>query len=277
MIRFSAHSVGHLLVGGNAITDRQRDRLKELLARKHDPDARPLTGKMAVELNDLIAKRDAEFQFGATALSYIRDVWLRDMFGYEEPVMTNELLKGLMCEDAAIGVVTRQVPGPFRIKNDQGYANDWFQGTPDIVLDDAVEDVKCSWTLKTFMDVQHPSSLYYAQGQVYMDLTNRHTFRLCHVLVDTPEEIVQEERKRYYFRFNCDEENPHYMECCRKVDAMHAASRLIPEEQRLKVFEFARDEQYLVRLRKRVEQAREVYDTLTLGGYDGKESVSTPS
>jgi len=265
-VKFRASSVGNLLIGGNEITDRQRQKLKELAERKANPDAKPLTAKMELELSDLIAKRDAPYEFGTTALSYIRDCWLRNEYGYDEPIITNEILKGLMCEDEAIGVLTRQVPGPFRTKNEEDWENEWFTGTPDVVLSDAVEDVKCSWTLKTFVDVQHPSALYYAQGQVYMDLVGVDTFRLCHVLLDTPAEIVLEEKKRYFFRFNCDEDNPHYLECCRKVDAMHQASRLIPEAQRIKVFEFAKDELYLARLRKRVEQAREIYDNLTIGG-----------
>ena len=265
MIKFRASSVGNLLVGGNAITDKQRGRLEELLARQNDPNAKPLTAKMQQEFDELIAKRDAEFEFGATALSYIRDCWLRNEYGYDEPVLTNEILKGLLCEEEAIGVVTRQVPGPFRVKNELCWENNWFTGTPDVVLDDAVEDVKCSWTLKTFVDVQQPSPLYYAQGQVYMDLTGRDVFRLCHVLVDTPYEILMAEQKRFYFRFNCDEENLHYQECIRKVEAMHNVQG-IPEDQRIKMFEFQRNELYLEKLRKRVEQARRVYKTLTLKG-----------
>jgi hypothetical protein len=263
-VKFRASSVGNLLVGGNSITDKQKARLQELLDRQNDPAAKPLTDKMAEELADLTAKRDQQFEFGATALSYIRDCWLRDKYGYDEPVLTNERLKGLVCEDEAIGVVERQLGGPWRVKNQTQYENDWFTGTPDIVLDDAVEDVKCSWTLKTFFDVQHPSALYYAQLQVYMDLVGVNTARLCHVLVDTQEEITLEEQKRYYFRFNCDESNPHYLECCRKVDAMHNGSRLVPEEQRIKVFAIERNDTYLMKLRKRVEQARGIYESLIL-------------
>lgn len=265
-VKFRASSVGALLVGGDGITDRQRQRLQELADRQNDPKAKPLTTKMQGELDDLIAKRDAPFEFGASARQYIEDVWLWNEYGYDEPVLTNEILKGLLCEDEAIGVVTRQVDGPFRVKNEATFENEWFIGTPDIVGPDVVEDAKCSWTLKTFKRVQHPSALYYAQGQVYMDITDCDTFRLCHVLVDTPEEIVTEERKKFYFRFNCDEENPYLQECYRAVDAMHAASRMIPEPKRIKVFTIPRDDIYLAKLRRRVEQAREVYANLTLEG-----------
>jgi len=257
--------VGQLLVGGNSMTDRQKERLAELLARQNDADAKPLTAKMKTEVESLIAARDAQFEFGATALSYIRDCWLRNEYGYDEPLCTNEMLKGLLCEEEAIGVLSRQVPGEFRVKNEQTWENAWFTGTPDVVTDTHVEDVKCSWTLRTYMEVQHPSALYYAQGQVYMDLTGRDKFRLCHVLVDTPEEIVTEERKRFFFRFSCDEENPFLQECYRKTEAMHDVSR-IPEEDRIKVFEIERSDTYLMKLRKRVELARQVYRTLTIRG-----------
>lgn len=265
MIKFRAHSVGNLLVGGNQITDRQIERLRELADRQLDPDARPLTSKMMGELSDLIAKRDAPFEFGATALAYIRDVWLRNEFDYDEPVFTNEILKGLICEEEAIEVLERQLPGGWRVKNEDLWENAWFTGTPDIILAASVEDVKCPWTIKTYFDVRTRPPLYYAQGQVYMDLTGRDTFRLCYVLLDTPEEIVVRERQRFLFRFDGDESNPYYQECCKKVNGMHSVSN-IPEDQRIKVFEFHRDDAYLAKLHKRVEQAREVYDALTLKG-----------
>jgi hypothetical protein len=93
-VKFRASSVGNLLVGGNAITDKQLARLEELQSRRDNPDAKPLTANMQQELEELIAKRDAEFEFGATAMSYIRDCWMRNTFGYDEPLVSNEILKG---------------------------------------------------------------------------------------------------------------------------------------------------------------------------------------
>lgn len=264
-VKFRASSVGNLLVGGNAITDKQLARLDELLARRDNPDAKPLTANMQQELEELIAKRDADFEFGATAMSYIRDCWMRNTFGYDEPLVSNEILKGLMCEDEIIGIMTRQLHGGFRVKNDEWFEDEHFTGTPDVVLDDVIEDAKCSWTLRTFVETRRPDPLYYAQGQVYMALTGRKLFRLAHVLVDTPHELVEEEKKRLYFRFNCDEENPLYQELVAKVDSMHYIAKKIPEHQRIKVFEFGFNPDYIATLRQRVEQARVVYASMSLG------------
>ena len=263
-VKFRASAVGNLLVGGNAITDKQLAKLDELQARKDNPEAKPLTSNMAIELEELIAKRDSDFEFGATAMSYIREVWMRNTFGYDEPLVSNEILKGLLCEDEIIGVITRQIHGGFRVKNEDSFEDDFFTGTPDILISDYVEDCKASWTLRTFIETRKPDPLYYAQGQVYMDLTGRKKFRLCHVLVDTPKELVDEEKKRLYFRFNCDESNPIYLELIKKVDAMHMISHKIPEDQRIKVFEFPINYEYLDTLRLRVKQARVVYASLTL-------------
>lgn len=266
-IKFRASSVGNLLVGGNAITSKQLARLEELEARSTTPSAKPLTANMQQELEELWLKRDGEFVFGATAMSYIRSVWLRNEFNYEEPIVSHEMIKGIQCEDEAIGVLSRQVPGGFRVKNEDSFADDWFTGTPDVILDEVVEDTKVSWTLRTFVETQKPDPIYYAQGQVYMALTGRQRFRVVYVLVPTPFEIVEEEKKRFFFKFNCDEQNPHYLKAIEQVDAMHNAVNLISESQRIRVFEFDRNEQYLETLRLRVEQARKVYDSLTLEGW----------
>jgi len=264
LVKFRASAVGSLLVGGNAITDKQLEKLNELQARKDNPEAKPLTDKMQLELDELIAKRDGEFEFGATAMSYIRSCWLRDKYGYDEPLVSNEILKGLMCEDDIIDVLSRCIPGGYRVKNEESFEDDYFTGTPDVVLDDYIEDVKCSWTLRTFVETTRPDNLYYAQGQVYMALTGRKRFRLAHVLVDTPKELLDEEMKRLYFRFNCDEDNPHYKALIKKVEAMHLCEKKIPEGQRVKTFEFERNDHYLDTLRLRVEQARVAYSSMSL-------------
>lgn len=268
-IKFRASSVGELMVGGNAITPKQLVRLGELQARLADPNGKPLTANMVKELEELIEKRDADFEFGATAMACIRECWLRNELGYDEPLITNEMLKGILCEDEAIDILCQTVPGGFRVKNSDSFEDDWFTGTPDLITGEYIEDVKCSWTVKTFMETKKPDPLYYAQGQVYMSLTGLKKFRLAHVLVETPFEIIEEEKKRFYFKFNCNEEDPFFIKAVRQVEAMHGAVARVPKDQRVKWFEFGIDMDFINTLRERVEQARKVYGSITLGGYSG--------
>jgi hypothetical protein len=268
-VKFRASAVGLLMVGGNAITEKQLVRLRELDDRKQDGNAKPLTPTMQAEYDDLVAKRDEPFKFGATALSFIRDTWLKNIYDFEEPLVTSELVKGFQCEDIAIGVLDRQVPMPgvFRHKNSESFEDDHFTGNPDILAgDEWVEDIKCSWNLRTFIEVQKPDPLYVTQGQVYMALTGRKMFRLAHVLVDTPSWILEDERKRMHARFGYDQDDLQYREACRKLVAMHTPSAKIPESQRIKCFEIHRSDRFIGQLRSRVEIARKVYASMTLEG-----------
>lgn len=200
-----------------------------------------------------------------TAKSFVREQWLYNEYRYSEPIVTPQMFKGLICEQDAIEVVSDLIPCPeFRVKNVENFVNDFFTGTPDVVLqtEGIVEDVKCSWTLKTFMNAS-VSKLYYAQLQVYMNLTKATTARLIYVLVDTPETILKDEMMRLSYKFNNDDDNPYYLDCLEKLMSMHHVDH-IPEEKRMKVFEFDYDPEFIEELQTRVEKAREYYNSLKL-------------
>lgn len=267
MIRFRASSVGNLLVGGNAITDKQLKRLEELQTRADDPNQKDLTERMESELQGLIEKRDSDFEFGTTAKNYIIDCWLENEFGASEPVLTPEMQKGMICELEALDLLSRQLPGGFRVKNDERKTNEWFTGECDTIAGDWIEDVKCSWNLRTFVKVQRPDPLYYAQGQVYMDLWDKPYFRVVHVLLDTPDrylgDLLDEERRRIVFKLPGGEDHPAYPIYEKQLHNLHKVSH-IDESKRIKVFEFQRDDKYLDTLKLRVEQAQDVYRGMKL-------------
>ena len=266
-VKFRSSSVGNLLVGGSAITDKQKETLAALEARRDDPEQKDLTAKQTETLNGLLEKRNQPFKFGATALSYIKECWLRDTYGFEECVSSPAIQKGHLCEDEGIGIATRHLEdGGFRCKNERSFEDDWLTGTPDIITDTHIEDIKCSFTLKTFSDIDSKTynPIYHCQLQAYMSLVGRDKARLIYTLCPTPYELVQEEIKRHWFAHNCDDANEHYLEAERKITASNAAVDLIPESQRIKVFEFDRNDMFIEKLRKRIEQARDIYDNLTL-------------
>lgn len=226
-ILFRAHSVGHLMTNPNGKPDK--------------------TG------------------LSVGAKTYVRECWLRDTYGYSEPLVTPEILKGLLCEQDSIGLIQRIIPvNEFRIKNKQRFENDYFSGLPDIVLNSVgiVEDAKTCWTLKTFSNVDL-SKIHKAQGHAYMDLTGLKKCRFIYTLVNTPEILVVNEQQRFYHKFNGDTENPYYVECVEKIKRMHKVDH-IPEKYRVKIFDVPLDENYLNELKRRVDLARDYYKSLTL-------------
>jgi len=250
---------------GVGLTDNQAKRLGELLFRKESPIGKPLTANMDKELAKLIERRDAPFELSQTAKSYIVSLWLRLEYDYREPVITKELLKGNLCEQDSIELVTDLIPAQeFRVKNRDHFEDDYFTGTPDVILkkDNVIEDLKSSWTIKTFFESE-PDKLYEGQAQVYMHLTGIHNYRLIYALVDTPDEIVLQEMKRFFYKLGQDENNPEYERICNDLEAMHKVSH-IPAKDRMKTYAYTYNPEYMKELIFRVKEARKFYKTLTL-------------
>lgn len=217
-------------------------------------------------LGDLMTDpRNKGESISETSKTFIRQIWLEKSFGYKEDVMTDEMLKGLLCEQDSLGLVKKVLGGEFRAKNTKRFRNEYVEGTPDIILkkEDVVEDVKSSYNLRTFMEAELAKP-YYWQGQGYMWLTGKKNYRLMYCLVPTPEEIITEQKKRWYYKFNCDESNAHYIEMCEQIDHNNELISTLPAQCRVKVFEFEYDFEGIEKAKTRIEAARDYYDTLSL-------------
>jgi len=200
-----------------------------------------------------------------TAKTFVKEIWMRDKYGFDMPVVTPQMLKGLLCEQDVLGLMNRQIKSKdFRLKNRDELNDDKYKGTPDVILktEGIVEDAKCSWTLMTFFNAVL-TKMNYAQAQVYMRLTGLKKFRVVYAAVNTPEELLLDEKRRFYYKFGCDEENVHYIECSEKLERIHKVD-YVPESDRWKMFEFEYNEEYMEEMDRRVIKAREYYNTLKL-------------
>jgi hypothetical protein len=220
----------------------------------------------ALMVNPRTKKAREAGELSATAKTMIEETFLQLEYGARKPVVTREMIKGHLNESEAIRVLDKVMPidAYRKLYTGQRKFNDYFIGSCDIPLPDAVEDIKNSYDLTTFFKVRESTipATYYAQGQVYMDLWGVDTFRLCYVLTSTPEELIQEEEKSFFFKYGSDESED-YLQACEQIRSIHEVDH-IPAEHRVKVFTFPRDEEYLTELKSRVEKAREYYATLKL-------------
>ena len=265
VLKIRASAAGHLMSGGNGITDKQLAQLNEYQARK-DGQGKPLTAKMEDDLKELIAKRDAQPELGQTAKSYIEKLWLKIKYGYDEPVVTDELLKGDSCEQEGMDLVSVLYTGEFREKNEQMFWDDFFTGTPDTLLKfepDVVEDTKSVWTVKTFFDKVGLEPIYEAQGQVYMHLTGRRKFRVNYCLMNTPIELVEREQRRFLWKYGGNEFDKRYIMAAEKIAKNHNVDH-IPLHERVKTFEFDYDPAFIAELQEKVKLARVYFDSLKL-------------
>lgn len=274
-VLFRASAVGKLMVGGNGITEKQLQELDALMERHSSVEQKPLTTRMLQRMDLLIEKKNRPFELGATAKTYVREVWLRGMFGYDEPVITDEMTKGHLVEQDCMELVGKVIKSnTFRVKNRDNFENEWFTGSPDVILKEGiVEDMKAPYTLRTFLEAKL-TKLYYTQLQVYMDLLGFKKARVVYALVNTPPHIVTEIKKRYWFKLNCDvlDDTAEYQEVEKKIDIMHNFNHIAPEK-RVKCYEIEYNEEYMRELKKRVEAARRYYDTIELNQIDAEEII----
>jgi hypothetical protein len=261
-ILFRCSRLGDIATGSEGLTTLQALRLGELRQKK---DYNKITDNQLIELGSLLDKQGNIGAIAQTTKSYVQRVWLEKEFGYKEDVMTDEMIKGHICEQDSLGLVKQVLGGEFRVKNTKRFRNDYVEGTPDIILkkEDVVEDVKTSFNLRTFTDADLIKA-YWWQGQGYMWLTGKTKYRLMYCLVPTPEEIITEQKKRWYFKFNCDESNPHYMEISDQIEHNNALISKLPAENRIKVFEFDFEPEKIAVHKAKLLTCRDYYKTLTL-------------
>lgn len=197
-----------------------------------------------------------------TAKTALRELWIKESYGREKFDTSNKYTeKGIMCEPDAMDLI-KQVTEKTYFKNNKHLTNDFIQGTPDIVLPGEVKDVKTSWSIWTFNNVDEESALksYYYQLLGYMWLTGSTKSELIYCLVNTPEEIMNDELYKLSFKHpeinESDEQAAKY-----KVNYIFDD---IPAKERMKAFaiEFNQDDVEL--LKERIVAARAYLATLSL-------------
>ncbi len=101
---------------------------------------------------------------------------------------TNKFNRSL--EDQCIDFAAERLGYGLLTKNEESREAEHFKGTPDIVLPDAIIDVKTAWNRKTFLDAaQDANKDYEWQVRVYMALFDKPHAIVFHALLDTPEEL----------------------------------------------------------------------------------------
>lgn len=172
-----------------------------------------------------------------TTKTYVYD-WLKEkIYGIRKEIKSKYLTKGLKMEDTAIDKTIEWLDLSFAVKNTDFFEDDFFCGTPDLIVNGTVYDTKCSWVAFTFplFEEEIPTKNYMYQLQVYMHLTGCKKAELVYVLLNTPEELTYEEKNNY--------DN-------------------VDKKYRIKTYKIDYDASLIEDLKNRVEQIREFIKTL---------------
>jgi len=195
-----------------------------------------------------------------TAKTYVEEQVLLSKYGIRKTFSSRYTDKGNLVEDESIRIASEALELGFLIKNDEHFSNEWLTGTPDVNTDDLLLDVKSSWDATTFpfFATEIPTKDYFYQLQGYMWLTGKQKSLLVYCLVNTPEDMVQDEVRRAHWNAKLLEEDQELID---QVTKRHNFDH-IPDNRRVKFFEVQKDEQIIEQIKERVEVCREYYETL---------------
>lgn len=147
----------------------------------------------------MTAARSKTETLSETTKTYLKDWAVSEIYGYQKEIKSKYITKGLTKEDEAIDKAIEWLDLDFVLKNEKYFEDDYFCGTPDLITDDEVIDIKNSWDCWTFplFDNEIKNKDYFTQLQVYMHLTGKKRARLVYVLLNTPEEMHWEQQLKY--------------------------------------------------------------------------------
>lgn len=205
--------------------------------------------------NLMVTSRKKSDPLSETTKAYLREIYIDEVWGRKKTdMLANKYTqKGIECETDSISLLEK-VRKTSYFKNQKQLENEFIIGTPDIIEPQLV-DVKTSWDIFTFaaVDEEKAKKDYFYQLLGYMWLTGKETSLLAYCLVDTPDQMANDDMCRLSFKLP-EEELETYRNNYKYGD--------IPEEMRVKQYEFETDMQTIEALILKIQASREYLQTI---------------
>lgn len=146
------------------------------------------------------------------------------------------------------------------MKNERYFEDDYFTGTPDVITDSHIIDIKNSWSPFSFpLFAEEIDKTYFIQGQIYMHLTGVHKYKLVYTLTDTPFDLIEREARQFAFKENVD-----FDDALLKSFVKRMTYKDVKDDLKMKIFEFDFDPEVIEELKSKVELCREYLKTILL-------------
>lgn len=195
---------------------------------------------------------------GATCKEALLSCYIEKVYGRSKEIMNQYMEKGLMVEEDSLTLYSLCTK-TFHAKNKEQFTNDYFIGTPDIIDGKVIIDIKSSWDIHTFHKVLVTAinKNYFWQGQAYLDLLDADTFKLAYCLVNTPEVMINDAKRKLLWNMGvATDENEDYQKACEQLEKEMTFDD-IPMEKRYIEFTIERDQKAIDAAHEKIEFCRE--------------------
>lgn len=198
-----------------------------------------------------------EIQISESCLTHLADLYTAIKFDRRREIVNKYFEKGNFCEEGSITTYSRFKKTSF-IKNEAFFKNEFICGTPDIIKDGEVVDIKTSWDLITLNRnlVKDLIDMYKYQVLGYMALTGAKKGKVAYCLVNTPQHLIDAEKSKLKYRLPENELEAGYAE----IDRLSLYDDI---EIKDKVIEFnvVYDPDLIERIYERVKSCRQYINT----------------
>lgn len=243
----------------------------EKLIKKHGPRGQQITDKIEkLEMLIPILEEDKNkpLPFSPGCKTFLNSLYAQEKYGKFSPSRergNKYTHKGKAAEEAAIDLTSR-LDKRLYIKHEGRLENEFLCGHPDIIVPDLetqepvkIIDVKCPYDIESFFYVLGRDLIpqYYWQIQGYMALTGAKTGEVHFCLVNTPDEIIEEEKYRLAKRLNAVTfESPDFKIAEKELINNLTFDDMPLEDRRIK-FIVERNDEDIQRIYDRVEMCRQ--------------------
>jgi hypothetical protein len=209
--------------------------------------------------------------------------YIEQFEGRTKEIKSKYLEKGIANELGAIELVN-EVLGTNYQKNEDRLTNDFLTGECDIVGEDEIPDIKCSWDRFTFSEAKTSAKTNYEwQCRGYMELWDKPKSSIIFCLTDMPDSMILKQLESASYNFggdlpdfiairmvvNCifDIDNFHRFMEMAPIDRDKVQKQInnfvhIPKKNRVFQFKYERDNSKTELMYSRVKDARNFLKTI---------------
>lgn len=211
---------------------------------------------------------------GQTGYSYLES-WLKEhLYKRRTEIKSKYLDKGNLSEEEGFTLAALQLDLGMVYKNTSLFQNDYMIGTPDLIVNETVYDIKCSWSLDTFpmFDKECPNKDYYYQLQSYMELIPEcNNAVLVYCLIDADITLIEQAVKwesdpEKIYRIICNMTYTQKAFDAYKQEFCHSSKSdyfvEIPEKDRIRTFAIPKDDKVISLIQDRVTESRTYINSL---------------
>lgn len=284
---FRCSALGHLMTSEKGKDNYQNwvdaaDKVKKLnedLGKIKQFDAKGNTMKSYQNKVDAIAKANdllmevAKYKeiilLSEGAKTHLTDIWISETKRRRADINNKFIEKGLAMEEDGITLRSR-LTKVFLKKNETHLKNLFIMGTPDAFIGPAIHeatriiDIKCSWSANTFYRTftKRLNELYFWQGMGYMWLTGAKYFDLSYCLVNTPEPLIEAEKRSLWYKLGQPgDDNENWINAAAAIERNMVYDD-IPLRERMLEYTIEYSESDVDLLKKKIIAAREYLNWL---------------